>query len=73
MIILKATKNQGFTPSLEDTFLEKSQGGVKLPPPKAFSGLNRSATRESTCIYQFITINVYMRSLTIMFIIFWDF
>ena len=36
MIILKATKNQGFTLSLEDTFLEKSQGGVKLPPPKAF-------------------------------------
>ena len=36
MIILKATKNQGFTLSLEDTFLEKAQGGVKLPPPKAF-------------------------------------
>ena len=26
MIILKVTKNQGFTPSREDTFLEKPQG-----------------------------------------------
>ena len=33
MIILKVTKNQDFTLSLEDTFLEKSQGGrVKLRP-----------------------------------------
>ena len=32
--MLKATKNQGFTLSLEDTFLEKLQGGgVKLNPP----------------------------------------
>ena len=31
MIILKVTKNQGFTISLEDTFVEKPQwGGVKL-------------------------------------------
>ena len=30
-IILKVTKNQGFTLSLEDTFFEKPQGwGVKL-------------------------------------------
>ena len=27
MIILKVTKNQGFTLSLEDTFLKKPQGG----------------------------------------------
>ena len=27
MIILKVPKNQGFTLSLEDTFLEKPQGG----------------------------------------------
>ena len=27
MIMLKATKNQGFTLFLENTFLEKSQGG----------------------------------------------
>ena len=34
MIILKVTKDQGFTLSLEDTFFEKLQGvGVKLTPP----------------------------------------
>ena len=43
-IILKVTKNQGFTLSLEDTFFEKPQagGGVNLtPPPLAVLGLNR--------------------------------
>ena len=33
MIILKVTKNQDFTLSLEDTFFEKPQGAVKLIPP----------------------------------------
>ena len=32
MIILKFTKNQGFHLSLEDTFLEKPQGNIKLTP-----------------------------------------
>ena len=40
MIILKVTKNQGFTLSSEDTFLEKNtgvwEGGGKLPPPSHF-------------------------------------
>ena len=40
MIILKVTKNKGFTLSLEDTFFEKPQGkgggGVKLIPPSRF-------------------------------------
>ena len=31
-LILKVTKNQGFTFSLEDTFLEKPQGGHLTPP-----------------------------------------
>ena len=31
--ILKFIKNQGFTLSLEDTFFEKPQAGVKLTPP----------------------------------------
>ena len=36
MITLKVTKNQGFTLSLEDAFLEKPKGGIKLiPPPPA--------------------------------------
>ena len=33
MIILKVTKNQGFTLSLEVTFFEKPHGGSNLPPP----------------------------------------
>ena len=33
MIILKVTKNQGFTLPLEDIFFEKPQGGGKLNPP----------------------------------------
>ena len=43
MKILKVTKNQGFTPSLEDTFFEKPQGlgGQSDPPsPPAALGLN---------------------------------
>ena len=44
-IILKVTKNQGFTISLEDTFFEKPQGGnggqtgliIPLPPHPMFS------------------------------------
>ena len=32
-IILKVTKNQGFTLSLEDTFFEKPQGALIWPPP----------------------------------------
>ena len=40
-IILKVTKNQGFTLSLEDTFFEKPQGGqIAPPPPPAVLGLN---------------------------------
>ena len=33
MIIIKVTKNQGFALSLEDTFLEKPQGGKLIPQP----------------------------------------
>ena len=40
-IILKVTKHQGFSLSLEDTLFEKPQGGVKLtPPPPAILELN---------------------------------
>ena len=40
-IMLQVTKNQGFILSLEDTFFEKPQGGVKLTPsfPPAVLGL----------------------------------
>ena len=33
MIIIKVTKNEGFTLSLEDTVFEKPQGGSNWPPP----------------------------------------
>ena len=32
-IMLKVTKNQGFSLSLEDALFQKPQGGVKLIPP----------------------------------------
>ena len=35
-IILKVTKNQSFTCSLEDTFFRKTTGGVKLTLPNSF-------------------------------------
>ena len=42
-IVLKVTKKQGFTLSLEDTFFEKPQGGGWVgdqidPPPQAYQG-----------------------------------
>ena len=36
MIIIKVTKNHGFTLSLEDTFLEKPQGAGQIDPPQPF-------------------------------------
>ena len=39
MIILKVTKNQGFTLFLEDTFFEKPQGGGGQIDPPAVLGL----------------------------------
>ena len=37
VIILKVTEKQNFTPSLEETFLEKPQGG-QIEPLPAFLG-----------------------------------
>ena len=48
MIILKATKNQSFTLSLEDTFLEKTQGSQTDPP--TFLGLRDLYTLFSPCL-----------------------
>ena len=36
MIILKVTKKQGFTLSLEDTFFEKPQEGGQIDRPSRF-------------------------------------
>ena len=35
-MILKVTKNQGYTLSLEDTFFEKPQGGGQIDPSSRF-------------------------------------
>ena len=40
MIILKVTKKQDFTLSLEDIFFEKPQWGTPPPHPPAVAGLN---------------------------------
>ena len=49
IIILKATKNQGFTLSLENTFLKKPQEEIKLTPhsPSAFLRLTVSASARN--------------------------
>ena len=45
-IILKVTKNQGFTLSLEDTFFEKLEGGSQFePPPIRHIRVNRLLVR----------------------------
>ena len=45
-IILRFTKSQGFTLYLEDTYLEKPQGGVgggvQIDPPPAVLGLSHT-------------------------------
>ena len=41
MIILKFTKNRGFTLSLENTILEKPQGGQIEPPPPPLQPVER--------------------------------
>ena len=48
MIILKVTKNQSFTISLEDTFLEKRQGRQMDPP--VFLVLRALYTLFSLCL-----------------------
>ena len=59
MIILKVTKDQGFTLSLEDTFFENPQGvEVKLTPP-AVLGLKDIIKQNITGNYEIIQKIVY--------------
>ena len=46
-VILKVTKKQGFTLSLEDTFLEKPQGGDQIEPPPSHLSVNTSQQTSS--------------------------
>ena len=66
MIILKVTKKQGFTLSLEDTFFKKTQegwgwgaGGVKLTPLSHFRVKISWPTQESKHIIYLDTNNLY--------------
>ena len=66
MIILKVTKNQGFTLYLEDSFLENQNGGVM--------GSNRSSTPPATpCPTAFlglILIIIFIKA--ILMLLFWS-
>ena len=58
MIILKVTKHQGFTLSLEDTFSEKPQGGIKLsslPSPSLLRVKRERILWIWLCILQYIS------------------
>ena len=47
--MLKVTKNEGFTLSLEDTIFKKPQEGVKLtPPPPSRFRVKVNYKKEST-------------------------
>ena len=47
MLILEVRKNQGFTLSLENAFLEKPQGGSNWPP--IFLGLTMKTPKLFQC------------------------
>ena len=42
MIVLKVTKNQGFTLNLEDTFFGEPQGGGQIDHPLSILALNKA-------------------------------
>ena len=46
---IKSKKKQDFTLSLENTYLEKPQEGVKLTPLQAFLGLSTCGDRQYAC------------------------
>ena len=53
MIILKVTKSQSFTLSLEDRFLEKQQGGGSNWPP-VFLGLKMRTVMKPFCHWEIL-------------------
>ena len=67
---IKSHKKPGFHPLSRRYIFGKITGGSQIASPQS---LLRIKSFGNSWVYQFITINVYMRSLTIMFIIFWDF
>ena len=61
MIILKITQKQGFTLSVESTFLEKPQGGQIDPPPPSLSrSLSYINISEPYSYIPYIPLNVFV-------------
>ena len=52
MIMLKGTKKQGFTLSVEDTFFEKPQEKVKLTPTPSLSLSSRFRVKFQKFFYR---------------------
>ena len=62
MIILKVTKNCGFTLSLEDTIFEKPQGGGgQFDPLPAVLGLRKNAKKETKLFFIWLLQNVFFK------------
>ena len=59
-IILKVTKNQGFTFSFEETFFEKPQGGQFDPPPGRLDLINKILIFFSWCFERKISAAFHM-------------
>ena len=65
--ILKVTKKQGFTHSLEDTSFEKLQGGGGQIDPPAVLGLNWYPYRDATSVkFEKIVLQKFLKNLPIM-------
>ena len=70
MIILKVTKNQGFTLCLEENIIEKPQGGVKLTPHPAAAAAVLWLTLTLSKVSQDIVRKLHFFSYSHFFIIF---
>ena len=56
MIMLKGTKKQGFTLSVEDTFFEKPQEKVKLTPTPSLCPAVLELNSKNSFIEQFVSV-----------------
>ena len=61
-IILKVTKKQDFNLSLQDTFFEKPQGGVKLNPRPSCFMVNNMQINFKNMIYEKLNLNALNNS-----------
>ena len=71
MEMLKVTKMQGFTLSLEDTFLEKRQGGVSLMAPPPHSPFRVKVSVSAFMTYSFTQSQLFSRFFMVFLQIKW--